>query len=89
MGERADALWRVLALVWQATLGYVALGIVGIIAIVWMVLDVIWQLITGRDGLDANSTIASQVEMAFEWSVGQTVFALTGGGDGSFRWFWM
>ncbi len=88
MGERVDALWRVLALVWQGTLGYVALAIVGIIAFIWMVLDVLWQLITGRDGLDSQSAIAMQVEQAFEWSVGQTVFALTGGGDGQFRWFW-
>lgn len=88
MGERVEALWRILALVWQGTVGYIAIAIVGIVAMIWMVLDLIWQLITGRDDLKANSMIATQVEMAFEWSVGQTIFAFTGGGDGSFRWSW-
>ena len=88
MGKRVDALWRILALLYQGTIGYLALSIIALVALVWMIIDVIWQLIFGSDGLSAGSSIAMQVEMAFDWNVGQTVFALTGGGDGRFRWFW-
>jgi hypothetical protein len=89
MGKRVDALWRLWALIWQATFGYLALGIIAIVALLWMIVDVAWQLVTGRDGLSSMSTVAMQVENAFDWTAGQTVFALTGGGDGWFYWTWM
>jgi len=88
MGKRTDALVRVWTLLYQSFIGYLLLSVVGIVALVWMIVDVIWQLIVGSDGLSAGSGLAMQVEMAFDWSVNQTVYALTGGGDGSFRWFW-
>ena len=88
MGKRVDALWRIWALVWQATIGYLALIIISTVALIWMVIDLLWQLILGTDALDSNSTMATHVSDAFYWSVGQTIFSITGGGDGSFRWFW-
>jgi hypothetical protein len=88
MGARKDAIMRVWALIWQATVGYVAVTVMGIVGIVWMILDVAWQLITGRDGLGSSSQVAGHIGDAFQWTASQTVFAVTGGGDGRFRWFW-
>jgi len=58
------------------------------IALVFGVLDVLWQLITGRDGLSSSGAVGNHIGEAFSWSAGQTVYSFTGGGDGSFRWFW-
>lgn len=88
MGKRRDALLRVWTLLYQATVGYLAALVIGVIALVWMVVDVIWQLIFGSDGLSSSSMLAMQVSDSFEWAAGQTVYAVTGGGDGEFRWFW-
>lgn len=88
MSKRTDALWRVWALIWQTLMGYIVSIVIGIVAIVWMLIDIIWQLIAGSDGLDSNSTIATHVGDAVRWSAGQTIYAVTGGGDGEFRWFW-
>ncbi len=79
---------RIWALIWQATVGYAAAVVIGILAIVWMLLDVGWQLITNKDGLSSGSSLADHIGDAFEWTAGQSVYAVTGGGDGRFRWFW-
>jgi len=88
MSKRTEALWRIWAFVWQGTIGYLALIVMGTIAFVFGVIDVLWQLLAGSDGLSESGTVGSHIGEAFSWSVGQTVYALTGGGDGSFRWFW-
>lgn len=88
MAYRREAVMRIWALIWQVTVGYVAAAVIGFVAIAWMVLDVIWQLITGKEGLDSGSSIAGHIDNAFEWTASQTVYAVTGGGDGEFRWFW-
>lgn len=79
---------RIWALIWQATVGYVATIVIGLIAFVWAIVDLLWQLVLGSDGLDSSSTTATHIGDAFRWSVGQTLFTITGGGDGEFRWLW-
>ncbi len=86
--HRAQALWRIIALVWQATVGYIVVVLVSLLAVVWMLLDIVWQLVAGSEGLDENGRAGMLVSSAFKWAYGQTVFALTGGGDGWFRWWW-
>ncbi|WP_153952738.1 hypothetical protein [Halosegnis longus] len=85
---RAQALWRIIALVWQATVGYIVVVLVGLVALVWMLLDIIWQLLLGSEGLDEDGRAGMLVSSAFSWAIGQTIFALTGGGDEWFRWWW-
>ena len=81
MGKRGDALWRIAALIDQAVLGYILAFIVGIVGLVWMVVDILWQLIAGSDGLSSSSTPAMWVDRFFSWSYEQTVFAITGKGS--------
>ncbi len=85
MGQRKEALWRVIALVWQGVIGFFAGSAIALVAVVWMVFDVIWQFLTGRDGLSAMSTPAEWVSRTLEWIAGQLIYAFTGGGDGEFR----
>ena len=81
MGMRVDALLRVVALLWVYTVGALIASVVGFIGLLWMLVDVIWQLITGSDGLSSTSTPANWVKGTFMWIAGQTNYALTGSGD--------
>lgn len=85
MSARKEALWRIVALLWQAVIGYVFAIIVGTIGAVWMLIDLVWQLVLGSDGLDSNSTVASYIARTLRWNVGQSLYSITGGGDGEFR----
>jgi len=81
MGMRVDALLRVVALLWVYTVGALIASVVGFIGLLWMLVDVVWQLITGSDGLSSTSTPANWVKGTFMWIAGQTNYALTGSGD--------
>lgn len=81
MGMRVDALLRVVALLWVYTVGALISTVVFFVGLLWMVVDVIWQLIAGTDGLSSTSTPASWVKGTFMWIAGQTNYALTGSGD--------
>jgi len=85
MGQRKEALWRIVALLWQATVGYVLAVVIAIVGMLWMVVDIIWQLVTGRNDLSETSTPAQWVSRTLEWNVGQSIYSITGGGDGKFR----
>lgn len=50
-----------------------------------MVIDVIWQLIAGSDGLSSSGMLAGNIQSTFDWMAGQTNYALTGAGN--FVWF--
>lgn len=86
MGNRMEALVRVWALIWVSIIGYFGGIVFGAVAMVFMVLDVLWQAITGRDGLDPNGRVGSAIVDFYEWVVGQSLFALVGAGDGEFCW---
>ncbi len=85
MSMRMQALGRIWALLWQAVIGYVLAIVIGVVATVWMVIDVLWQLILGSDGLSKDATPAKWVKRTLEWSMGQTLYSITGGGDGEWR----
>ena len=85
MSQRRQALGRIWAFLWIAVIGYVLTLIVSIIAMIWAPVDIIWQLITGRDDLSTDRAPARAISATFSWSVGQTVYALTGGGDERWR----
>jgi len=81
MGMRVDALLRVFALLWVYTVGALISTVVFFIGLLWMIADVVWQLIVGSDGLSSTSTPANWVKGTFMWIAGQTNYALTGSGD--------
>jgi hypothetical protein len=81
MGMRMDALWRVFQLIWVALIGYVLGAIFGVIGIVFMIIDVIWQMILGTEGLDPNGSVGSWLRGYIKWTERQTVYAITGAGN--------
>lgn len=81
MGMRMDALWRILAFLWAYTVGGIVATIAVIIGIVWGLVDVTWQLITGRDGLSSSSRPAEIVRESIWWPIRLTVYSLTGKGE--------
>lgn len=82
--KRVDALVRVWALLWAYVVGSIIAGVVFIVGLIWMLVDVVWQLIAGSDGLSATSMPAQWVQATFMWIAGQTNYALTGSGE--FMW---
>lgn len=82
MSQRKQALGRLWALLWQFTVGYVIAIVIGVIGTVWATVDLVWQLLSGRNDLSEGSTPAQWVSRALMWSAGQTIYGLTGGGDG-------
>lgn len=84
MSKRMDAIWRVIALLWVGLIGYIGGTIFGIIAIIWMILDVLWQFIAGSDGLSSSGTVGSWLRGYIGWTADMSAYAITGAG--SFDW---
>jgi hypothetical protein len=82
-GMRMDALLRVFALLWAWFAGAILGSIAFFVGILWMVPDVLWQLVTGREGLDAGGRLASWLQGIVQWGAMQTNYALFG--DGEFK----
>lgn len=80
MGMRMDALWRIVAFVWAWVASFVA-GFVSIIGLIWGLIDVVWQLIIGTDGLSSGSRPARFVIRVIRWPVNLHVYAYTGRGS--------
>ncbi|ELZ96593.1 hypothetical protein [Haloferax sulfurifontis] len=81
---RRRALWRVWAMVWQLTVGYVVTFVIGILGVVFAVIDLLAELVLNRDGLRSSSTVGRWVHYSLEWSFEQTSYSLTGKGE--FEW---
>lgn len=84
--NREQAFWRLVALLWQATAGYVLTIGFSILGFGFAVVDLLLQSIFNWDGLSEDGWIGSMIESFWDWTLGQTVFFLTGGGDKRFRW---
>lgn len=85
MGARMDAVWRVLGLVYLMTIGWLVLTIAGIAGLVWMIVDVLWQLIFGSEGPPQRSSGATRfLKRLWEWGHGQLEWVLFG--KGTFPW---
>jgi len=80
MGQRKDALWRIVAFVWSYVAALVA-SVVLLVGIVWGAIDVLWQLVFGSDGLSASSTPAMLVRSTLLWPVDLMIYAFTGAGE--------
>lgn len=86
MGQRSEAVWRVLAAIYAFTIASIISTIVLIVGIIWGIVDVLWQLISGRNDLSEDSTPAMVVGGTLRWNVEMLIFALTGGGPGRLEW---
>lgn len=82
---RKQALWRLWAILWQVSVGYVISIVIGIVGLVFAVIDLLVELVANRDGLRSSSTPAKWVHNALKWSFEQTSYSLTGKGE--FEWF--
>lgn len=84
MSQRTQAGWRILSAAYGATVGATITGVVGLVAIVWGVVDILWQLLTNRNDLSENSTPAKVVYNTLHWNLDLFVFFATG--EGMFQW---
>lgn len=83
--QRWDALERGWTLLWQAFVGYALTFVISLVALVWTTVDLLWSLFTNRDDLESEATPAVWINATLSWSVGQTVYGLTGGADGCWK----
>jgi hypothetical protein len=86
MGQRKQAVWRILALLYGTTVASLISTVVLIVGFVWGIVDILWQLLSGRNDLSETSKPATIVEATLMWNVSLLVFALTGGGPGRLEW---
>lgn len=83
MAKRTDALWRIWAFIWAFPASFLA-SIVSVIGLLWGIVDVLWQLVSGRDGLSASSGPAGIVKATLLWPTELMIYAFTG--DGGMMW---
>jgi len=87
MAQRSQGVWRIIAFAYALTIGAFVSGIVTMIGIVWGAIDVVWQIITGRNDLSEDSKPAKIVSGTLMWNIEMIVFATTGGGPKRLEWF--
>lgn len=74
---RDDALMRVLSFLWSFVAAFIA-SIIVIVALVWGLVDVLWQLLLNSEGLDENGYAPELVANVLWWPVDLQVYAFTG-----------
>lgn len=86
MAQRSQAIWRVLAFLYGITVASLVTTVVAIVGILWMIIDIPWQLLSGRNDLSETSRPAMIVEETLLWNIQMLIFALTGGGPKKLEW---
>jgi|GEM_PF-967184 len=86
MSQRSQAVWRVLAFLYAITVGAFVTGIVTMVAMIWGLIDVVWQFLTNRNDLGEDSKPAAVVKGTLRWNIEMMVFAFTGGGPKRLEW---
>jgi len=86
MSQRSQAVWRVLAFFYAITVGAFVTSIVSLVAMIWGLIDVAWQLVTNRNDLSEDSKPATVVKGTLRWQLGLFVFAFTGGKPKRLEW---
>ena len=82
--QRGQALWRILAFFYGATITTLLTAVVTVVGLIWGIIDILWQLVTNRNDLGETSTPARVVEGVLMWNVRLLVYSLTGAGR--FEW---
>lgn len=85
MSQRMQALGRLWTALWQLTVGWLITVIVTSLGTIWAIVDIIWQLVSGRNDLSESSAPAMVVGDTLRWNATQMTYAFTGGGDGRWR----
>lgn len=81
-----QAVERVWTVVWQLLVGWLISAAAMTVGFIWAILDVLWQLVAGGDGIGGpGSRVADVVAESIRWHAGQWIFIMTGGGDGRWR----
>lgn len=82
MGARTDALWRILGLVYLATIGWIVLTVAAVAGLLWMITDVIGQLITGDEFMPAQTSRPTRfLKRLWDWGHDQMEYVLFGTGS--------
>lgn len=76
-----EAVWRLLGLLYLVTIWPIVMTVGGLAALVWMVIDVVLQLVTGGSGLSGGSGIMAWPRRLYEYGYDQAVWVLFGSGD--------
>lgn len=81
MKYRVDALWRIVGLIYFLTIGWIVLTIAAIAGLLWMVTDIIWQLVVGSEGPPGRSSAAMRfLRRLWDWGHEQLMYVLFGKG---------
>lgn len=84
MGQRSEALLRILAFFYGGFFASILAVLVMFIGLIWAVVDILVQLILDRNLLSEESRPARVVVGVLHWNISLLIFALTG--SGSFEW---
>lgn len=81
--KRTEALWRIVAFLWSLVAAFIV-QFLGILALLYGAIDVLWQLVTGSEGLPAGDGIGSFLSDLLYWPVDNLAYAAFG--DGELNW---
>lgn len=84
MSARSEAVWRLLGLVYLVTIFPLVALIGSVAALVYMLVDVVLQLLTGGEGLTTGSGRASWLSRLYEWGIAQAEYIFFGTGSFQF-----
>lgn len=84
MASRTNAVWRIVALIWAWTLGSVLFTVIVTVGFAVAALDLLWTLITGREGFSPSGSVLGYVGNTWEWYADLHVYGFTG--KGSMKW---
>lgn len=85
--NRMQAIYRLLGLVWLALVTPILLAVGAVAGFIFMVVDVLWQLLTGNQGLMASSGsgASSWLVRLYEWPLAQAEYIFLGKDS----WMWL
>lgn len=81
MGNRIDGLRRVVLLIPLFVIIYFLSALIALFLFVWFVIDIVWQILTGSDGLHPGGWGSK----LFAYPVDNTRYILLGEGE----WSWL
>jgi len=79
---RMQAAYRILGLLYFVTIGWIVMSIAGVAAGLWMVIDVIAELLTGGEGWSpsSDSGLGGFLHRLYRWGLDQFQYVAFGKG---------
>lgn len=88
--QRWAVLWRLWALVYTVIIAYTLGIIAGIAALIYMVIDLLWQFLLNSEGLADDGRVGDWLDRFIMWYADLHSFIVVGGRDfagrGKFPW---